>query len=114
MKLKKIALREGKNVSELTFELYENYIKVHGAGNPVYTLDNFQDPNFKAVPAFMENIQGNWITYMKSRNDKDLDEIIEQCNKIFIFASAYKNVTLDERSNVWFSTLRDATAKAGL
>ena len=39
-KLKEIAFREGKDISELTFEMYEKYIKEHGEGNPQTTLDN--------------------------------------------------------------------------
>lgn len=111
--IKKIARREGKDVSELTFDLYEKHVKVHGEGNPVYTLDKFQDPNFKAFPAIMENIDVKWIPYLQNRTDNELDEIIEQAEKIFNYSVAYRSTNKFDRVNIWFGTQNDAKAKAG-
>jgi len=110
--IKKIARREGRDVSELTFDLYEKHVKVHGEGNPVYTLDKFQDPNFKAFPAIMENIDVKWIPHLQNRTDKELDEIIEQAEKIFHYASAYRSINKFDRVNTWFGTQKDAEAQA--
>lgn len=109
---KKNCNREGIPVGKKINDLISDYNKIHGSGNPIYKLDMFQDPNFKAVPAFMENID-KWIMHLQKSNDKDLDEIMEQSNKISIYASAYLNVKPDDRINTGFGTLKDAEAKAG-
>jgi len=95
-------------------DLISDYNKTHGSGNPIYTLDKFQDPNFKAVPALMENIDLKWVPFLQTRKTKeDYEEIIEQSNKISIYASAYLNVKPDDRINTRFGTLKDVEAKAG-
>ena len=67
---KKIAKREGKDKSKLLVELIEEYVKVHSSGNPSFTIDQFQDPNFQAVPAFLSN-KDKWIQNYKNSNNKD-------------------------------------------
>ena len=111
---RKIARREGKDFSEWTFDLYKKEIRVHGEGNPIYRLDKFMDPNFKAVPAFMENLKLVWIPYFQKRNDKELEEIIEQSEQILNYAAAYRSTNKYERPNIWFGTQRDARARAGI
>ena len=64
---KKVALREGKPVNRILKELMKDYIAKHGDGNPIYTLDKFQDPDFKICPAFFSN-HDRWIKYFKSLN----------------------------------------------
>ncbi len=113
VKFKEICDRERCKIGSKLNEFIEDYVKKHGEGNPVYTLDKFQDPNFKAVPAFMENVD-KWIMHLQKSNDKDLDEIIEQLEKIFHYASAYRNVNKFDRVNTWFGTQKDAEAKARL
>jgi len=115
VKFKEICDRERCKIGSKLNEFMEDYVKTHGEGNPVYTLDKFQDPNFKAVPAFMENIDLKWVPFLQTRKTKeDYEEIIEQSNKISIYASAYLNVKPDDRINTGFGTLKDAEAKAGL
>ncbi len=109
--IKRLAGLDGKDVSELTFEIYEEYVKVHGSGNPNYTLDPFQDEGMKALPAFMEDVN-KWFIHLQKSNDKDLDEIIEQSEKIFHYASAYRSVNKFDRANTWFGTQKDAEAQA--
>ena len=49
-----IAHRERKSVSELARIALEDYLKVHGSGNPNYDLNNWtSNPNFIAVPALL-------------------------------------------------------------
>ena len=110
--IKRLAGLEGKDVSELTFELYKTHVKVHGSGNPNYTLDPFQDEGMKALPAFMVDIN-KWILHFQKSNDKDLDEIIEQSEKIFHYASGYRSFNKMDRANNWFGTQKDAEAASG-
>ena len=111
---KKNCDREGIPVGKKINDLISDYNKIHGSGNPIYKLDMFQDPNFKAVPALMENIDLKWVPYLQTRKTKeDYVEIIEQSNKVFILASAYLNLKPDDRINTRFGTLKDAEAKAG-
>ena len=109
--IKRLAGLERKDVSELTFELYEKHIKIHGSGNPAYTLDQFQNEGMKALPAFMEDMD-NWIIHLQKSNDKDLDEIIEQTEKIFHYATSYRSFNKFDRANTWFCTRKDAEAQA--
>ncbi len=111
--IKRLAGLDGKDVSELTFEIYEEYVKVHGSGNPAFTLDQFQDEGMKALPAFMANFKQVWIPYFQKSNNEALDEINEQANDITIFSAAYRNVKPSERDNVGFPSKKDALAKAG-
>jgi len=110
--MQRLAGLDGKDLSQLTFELYEKYIKIHGSGNPAYTLDQFQDEGMKALPAFMEDVN-KWFIHLQKSNDKDLDEIIEQSEKIFHYASAYRSINKFDRANTWFGTQKDAEAQAG-
>ncbi len=112
-KFKEICDREGIKIGSKLNEFMENYVKVHGEGNPVYPLDKFLDANFKAVPAFFENIEKKWFPHFQSSNDNELDEIIEQTEKIFHYASAYRNINKIDRANTWFGTQKDAEAGAG-
>ena len=66
---KKIAQREGKSKSELAMELIEQHVKTHSEGNPVFTLDQFQDPNFKAMPATMSDTS-KWNQYVRKYMDR--------------------------------------------
>jgi hypothetical protein len=79
---KKIAHREGKNRSTVLVELIEQYVKVHGEGNPAFTLDQFQDPNFKAMPATMSSKE-KWNEYIRNHMDrKERDELQNQAEYI--------------------------------
>ena len=109
--IKRLAKLDNKDLSQLTFELYEKQIKEHGSGNPAYTLDQFRDKSMKALPAFMENVN-RWIIHLQQSNDKDLDEIIEQSEKILHYASAYRSFNKFDRVNTWFGTQKDAEAQA--
>ena len=51
-KIKELALRERKDVKDIIGGLLDDYVKEHGDGNPQYTIDQFEDPNFIVCPAF--------------------------------------------------------------
>ena len=84
--LKKIAEVEHIKLNELQTRLMENYVKVHKAGNPNYTIDNFiNNKDFIATPAFAAT-EEQWNNYFKkmgtNRNawktfDYKLEEILE-------------------------------------
>lgn len=110
--VKKIALRENRDAQEILVESLQNYVKTHGSGNPIYSLDKWNDPDFKATPAFGENLNQKWIPFLQISKDASLDEVIDQANKILTYASAYRNMKPEERSMTGFGTFRDAEVKA--
>jgi len=67
---RKIANREGINQSRLLVSLVEKYVKEHSDGNPSFTIDQFQDPSFQAVPAYYSD-QQKWVNHYKNSNDRD-------------------------------------------
>ena len=110
--VKKIALRENRDAQEILVESLQNYVKIHGSGNPIYSLDKWNDPDFKATPAFGENLDQKWIPFLQISKDESLDEVIAQAREILTYASAYRNVNPDLRSITGFGTRRDAEVKA--
>ena len=51
----------------------DDYTKVHGDGNPVYTLDHFNDENFLATPAYHRPLHA-WESYLKKCGDNEYKE----------------------------------------
>ena len=76
-KIKELAYKERKTVSEIARESLEEYYKKHGDGNPVYTLDHFKDPNFIACPAFYRPREA-WLSYMSQATPEELENIKRQ------------------------------------
>jgi len=70
---KKIAQREGRTMSEIIIGQLEEYIKIHGSGNPVFKLDNWSNPGFKMTPAFGGSLQ-SWDNYLNKCNHKEVEE----------------------------------------
>ena len=61
-----ILKREGKTFSNWLDEKIKDEVKVHGSGNPVYSLENWTDnPEFVAIPALLAENQfiKNWFTH---------------------------------------------------
>ena len=75
--LKMIALKEKKKLKDLHKEIVQDYIKKHGDGNPQYTIEQFDDPNFMACPAFYREATA-WDNYMKQASPEELQHIKEQ------------------------------------
>ena len=67
---KKIAQREGRSKSELAMELIEQYVKNHSEGNPNFTIDQFNDPGFIAMPATMSPDE-KWNEYIRKHMTKE-------------------------------------------
>ena len=73
---KKIADRERKGRSQLIVDLIEEYVKNHSSGNSTFKIDDFQDPNFRAMPATMSS---NWHIYIRKHMDrKERDKLDKQ------------------------------------
>ena len=73
--LDEIRWREHKDRAEVLRLAIDEFIQRHGEGNPVYTLEQFQDPNFKAMPAFMTPML-EWKKFIMENTDKkELKEI---------------------------------------
>ena len=72
-----IALKEKKKLKELHLEIIEDYIKKHGDGNPQFTIDQFEDPNFIACPAFYRDSTA-WYNYMNQATPEELQKLKAQ------------------------------------
>lgn len=78
---KSIITREGKTMKMMVEDFMKDYIKVHGDGNPAFTLDQFQDLNFMACPAFFRDPNA-WDNYMKKQDGVELEKVKQQVIKI--------------------------------
>lgn len=80
--LELIAVREGRDTQDIVKECLAEYAKVHGDGNPVYALDQWvQEPKFKAVPAFLTNMD-NWYDYLQNCSMDEREEIYSKAGAI--------------------------------
>ncbi len=75
--LKDILRKERLGIGDWLQGQIDTYIKVHSDGNPAFTLDQFQDPNFVACPAFYRDNTA-WKNYMKKLDNKELEKIKQQ------------------------------------
>lgn len=79
---KSIIAKERENVGEKLNGFIKEYIKVHGDGNPAFTMDQFIDtPTMKAVPAFFRT-PDDWATYLLNLSELELQEIVWQSQTI--------------------------------
>jgi len=69
-----LALKERKKLKTLHLEIIEDYIKKHKDGNPQYIIDQFNDPDFIACPAFYSNYQ-KWLSYYSKATPKELEKL---------------------------------------
>ena len=72
-----LAHRERASVSELYRNAIHEYLQKHGDGNPVYTLDQFNDESMKAVPAVFRNSEV-WNGYYSKLDQKQYKEMDQQ------------------------------------
>ena len=75
--LKMLALKERTPVKTLLTDLIEDYLKKHGDGNPQFTLEQFEDPNFIACPAFYRDNTA-WNNYMRQATPEELQKLKAQ------------------------------------
>ncbi len=79
--LEKIKWREHKSQSQLGREAIEEYVKNHADGNDTFTLDQFQEPDFKACPAFFRNSE-TWWNHLLKLDEKQHKEFDNQLNML--------------------------------
>ena len=75
--LKMLALKERTPVKTLVSDMINDYIKKHGDGNPQFTIDQFEDPDFIACPAFYRSGQ-TWHDYLVKQDTQEHDKIKSQ------------------------------------
>lgn len=75
--LKMLALKEKTTVKALLSGLVDDYIKKHGDGNPQFTIDQFEDPDFIACPAFYRDAS-TWDYYCKNSEPTELNKVKSQ------------------------------------
>lgn len=80
-KIEDIAAKERVNLSNVIVDAMKEYVEKHGDGNPVYSLDHFQDPNFKICPAIFRNLVV-WKKYYSKISKQAYREIDSQLNMI--------------------------------
>ena len=72
-----IALKEKKKLKDLHLEIIQDYIKKHGDGNPQFTIEQFQDPDFMACPAFYRS-PTDWENYIKKATPEEKEKLKQQ------------------------------------
>ena len=75
--LKMLALKERIAVKALLSDLIKDYLKKHGDGNPQFTMDQFEDPNFLACPAFYRDSNA-WKNYLSKQDTSELMKVKSQ------------------------------------
>ena len=75
--LKMLALKEHTTVKSLITRELEDYIKKHKDGNPQFKIDQFNDPDFVACPAFFRN-KRMWNFYFSKQTPLELEKFKNQ------------------------------------
>lgn len=82
--------REGRHVNDGLAEHMKEYVEIHGAGNPAYTIENFvENEEFKITPAFFEKWPV-WERFLEGCTDKELGEIINRADQLICLAEKVK------------------------
>ena len=77
-KCEELAHREGyRGFSQWLMNVLEDHVKKHGDGNPQFLLEQFQDPNFVACPAFYRDEEA-WKKYLAQATPEELEKVKEQ------------------------------------
>ena len=63
-----ILRKEKMQVGDWLQDQIDEYAKVHGDGNPVFTLDHYTDDNFLATPAYHRPLSA-WESYLTKCSD---------------------------------------------
>ena len=79
---KDIARKERITLKALHKKVILDYNKIHGDGNPGFTLDQFSESNnMKAVPAVFRN-RDDWKKYIEELPKKEAQELLWQVQTI--------------------------------
>jgi len=90
-RLKLVLLREKNSFQTWLNDQISDYLKVHGDGNPNFTLDQFDSETFQACPAFFRSMD-KWTDYLKkivldekrwNEFDTQLNSLLARANKIY-------------------------------
>jgi len=76
-----ILRKEKMQVGDWLQDQIDEYSKVHGDGNPVYTLDHFNDESFLATPAYHRPLHA-WESYLKKCPDNEYREWTAQLESL--------------------------------
>ena len=77
-KVEELAHREKKSFSEITNIALMEYYKVHGEGNPQYTIKQYIDnPSFSAYPAIASPIQNRRVYFYNLKEKGTPNDINE-------------------------------------
>jgi len=80
-KLCLILLRERIKIGDWLESSIEDYVKKHSDENQTFTLDNFQDENFLACPAYHRPID-KWEIYLTNCPELDYKEWCYQLQRL--------------------------------
>ncbi len=75
-RLEEIGWREHLTVSQINRKAIQEYIKNHGSGNDTFKIDQFQDPDFRAMPATMSPMV-DWKEFINNNTDAQEDSKLE-------------------------------------
>ena len=80
-KLKQISVRENRPIGDILTKLVEEYVKIHGEGNPIHPLDLWQEKDFKACPAFLTGLE-KWGSYIQNCTEDERKEVYERASAL--------------------------------
>ena len=66
----KIRWREHADFGTIVRKAVQDYIKIHASGNNAFKIDDFQDPNFRAMPATMSSKE-KWSEFIRQHTSKE-------------------------------------------
>ena len=88
---KAMCAKEGVSIGDKINLMIAEEIKVHGDGNPAFSLDQFMDNDkMKAVPAVFRTRE-EWDEYLQQCDPKTRQEILWQSQTITSLASKWNN-----------------------
>ena len=75
--LKIQASKEGTTIKAIIEQQIDTYLEQHKDGNPQYTIDQFEDPNAVACPAFWRPMDA-WEKYFNQASPEEIEKMKNQ------------------------------------
>lgn len=75
--LKVMAAKDGTSIKKIVNVELEKYRECHKDGNPAFTLDQFNDPDFIACPAMFRDGRA-WDNYLGKQTPEELETFKNQ------------------------------------